>query len=234
MNDFFNFILNSKEKNIKLSEIKFDKLNDQNQHVNFIMSAANIKAENYKIGECDFLKAKTCSGKFQPIIGTVSCTIAGLISLQIISLSQFNLLNGKIEQIENIKNCFLFFLINIYLMTELFPRKIHKDIISGNNVLIKAIPENWKTWDKIRIEKSLTVFDFINYFSKEYNVKITNIINCHNKILSSFTEEQLKEKVEFLLNDNENKCKINLEVKGLTEKNEKVEMPYIEYYFKKE
>jgi hypothetical protein len=119
-------------------------------------------------------------------------------------------------------------------MTELFPRKIHKDIKSGNNVLIKAIPENWKTWDKIRIEKSLTVFDFINYFSKEYNVKITNIINCHNKILSSFTEEQLKEKVEFLLNDNENKCKINLEVKGLTEKNEKVEMPYIEYYFKKE
>ena len=232
--DFFTYILNFKEKNIKLTEIKFDKLNDQNQHVNFIMSSANIKAENYKIGECDFLKAKTCSGKFQPIIGTVSCTIAGLISLQIISLSQFNLLNGKIEQIENIKNCFLNLGINIYLMTELFPRKIHKDIISGNNVLIKAIPENWKTWDKIRIEKSLTVFDFINYFSKEYNVKITNIINCHNKILSSFTEEQLKEKVEFLLNDNENKCKINLEVKGLTEKNEKVEMPYIEYYFKKE
>ena len=119
-------------------------------------------------------------------------------------------------------------------MTELFPRKIHKDIISGNNVLIKVIPENWKTWDKIRIEKSLTVNEFINYFLKEYKVKITNIINCHNKILSSFTEEQLKEKVEILLNDNENKCNINLEVKGLTEKNEKVEMPYIEYYFKKE
>ena len=234
MNDFFNFILNSKEKNIKLSEIKFDKLNDQNQHVNFIMSAANIKAENYKIGECDFLKAKTCSGKFQPIIGTVSSTIAGLITLQIISLSQFDLLNCNIPKIENVKNCFLNLGINKYLMTELFPRKIHKDINYGNNIVVKAIPENWKTWDKIKIEKSLTLQEFFNYFYTNYKVKITNVINCHNRSLSSFTEEQLKEKVEKLLNDNDNKCKINLEIKGLTEKNERVEMPYIEYYFKNE
>ena len=234
VNDFFNFILNSKEKNIKLSEIKFDKLNDQNQHVNFIMSAANIKAENYKIGECDFLKAKTCSGKFQPIIGTVSSTIAGLITLQIISLSQFDLLNCNIPKIENVKNCFLNLGINKYLMTELFPRKIHKDINYGNNIVVKAIPENWKTWDKIKIEKSLTLQEFFNYFYNNYKVKITNVINCHNRSLSSFTEEQLKEKVEKLLNDNDNKCKINLEIKGLTEKNERVEMPYIEYYFKNE
>jgi len=39
----------------------FEKDNDENYHIYFILSLSNLRAENYKISKCNFLKAKEIS-----------------------------------------------------------------------------------------------------------------------------------------------------------------------------
>ena len=224
--EFFNFILNYQNKP-RFTPLIFDKTSDENQQVNFIMSVANIRAQNYRIGECDFLKAKMCSGKFQPQVGTATSSITAICSLQLMTLCQNDIHN--IESVDNLRNCFMNLAINTIIMTKVFNRKVHKDRTN-----IKAIPSEWKTWDTIVIKNSMTVKEFLDYFLKEYQVKITKIIDCHYSICSSFNEEEtLNKKVEnlFVYENVHKKC-IHLEVNGVIDKtNENVDMPFIEYNF---
>ena len=227
VNEFFNYILNYPNKP-RLSPLIFDKEKDENQQINFIMAMANIRAQNYRIGECDFLKTKMCSGKFQPAVGTATASITAIASLQIISLCQNDIKTGKITNVDNLKNCFMNLGINTILMTSLFPQKIHKDKPN-----VKAVPPGWKTWDVIKVEKSMTLNEFINYFLCEYRVKVTKIIDCHSKCLNSFSGGDSEKKLEdlFFYGDKNKKC-IHLEINGLIEDtNENVDMPFVEYNF---
>ena len=133
----------------------------------------------------------------------------------------------NIDNVDNLRNCFMNLAINTIIMTKVFNRKVHK---ARKN--IKAIPNEWKTWDTIVIKNSMTVKEFLEYFLKEYQVKITKIIDCHYSICSSFNEEEtLNKKVEnlFVYENVHKKC-IHLEVNGVIDKtNENVDMPFIEY-----
>ncbi len=49
---------------------KFDKDDDDNYHINFILSFSNLRANNYKIENCDFLKVKEIAGNIIPAIAS--------------------------------------------------------------------------------------------------------------------------------------------------------------------
>ena len=56
----------------------FEKDNDQNYHINFILSFSNLRANNYKTGKTDFLKVKVIAGNIIPAIALTTSAIAGL------------------------------------------------------------------------------------------------------------------------------------------------------------
>ena len=74
----------------KIKSIEFEKDNDENNHINFILSFSNLRANNYNIENSDFLKVKEIAGNIIPAIASTTAPITGIACLQI-----YTLLNTK-------------------------------------------------------------------------------------------------------------------------------------------
>ena len=57
---------------------EFEKDVDDNFHVDFIYSMANIRASNYNLGEMDWLTVKIKAGRIVPALATTTAAIAAL------------------------------------------------------------------------------------------------------------------------------------------------------------
>jgi len=62
---------------------EFEKDDDANFHIDFIHATANLRARNYKIGECDQMKTKMIAGKIIPAIATTTAMITGAVTAEI-------------------------------------------------------------------------------------------------------------------------------------------------------
>lgn len=62
---------------------EFEKDDETNYHIDFIHAASNLRARNYKIGECPQQKTKMIAGKIIPAIATTTAMITGCVSAEI-------------------------------------------------------------------------------------------------------------------------------------------------------
>lgn len=157
-----------------LVPLDFEKDNDFNQHVNFIRACANLRAQNYKIKECDFIKAKLISGRIIPAIASTTATITGFAAAQLFSICK----NLKNIDLEYIKNSFINLGIGDIIFTETFPNYVYKKQYKKfkNNYVV--IPEAWSVWDQIEIngEEIKTFKQLYEYFEQKYSIKLRKIV----------------------------------------------------------
>lgn len=73
---------------LKARTLQFEKDNDGNLHMDFVVSASNLRAANYKIPPADKLKSKLIAGKIQPAIATSTSIVAGFASLELYKIAQ--------------------------------------------------------------------------------------------------------------------------------------------------
>ena len=199
--DFLNKIeknMNNIKEKIKLiNPIIFEKDNDNNYHINFILSFSNLRANNYNINNCNFLKAKEISGNIIPAIASTTATITGLSCLQIYTLLQTN-------ELKLFRNCDLNLAIcqfDLYIPEE---KRFIKDIPKTEKSLEKkVIPNEYTVWDKIDIYgPNITIKNLIDDFKKKYDVDI-EFINYNNDILASpeYGEEDNDKTIEELIKE---------------------------------
>jgi len=81
---------------LKMKPLDFEKDDDANLHMDFIVASSNLRAENYDIPPADRHKSKLIAGKIIPAIATTTSVVSGN-STQSFSLSI--LLDGASVQV---------------------------------------------------------------------------------------------------------------------------------------
>jgi len=221
-----------KERIKLMKQINFEKDNDDNYHINFILSFSNLRANNYNIEKTDFLNVKEIAGNIIPAIASTTAAVTGISCLQIYTLLQT-------DNLRSFRNCDLNLGIGLFDLFIPEEKRYIKDLKNDKNILEKkVIPREYTVWDKIDIiGPNKTVKNIVDDFKDKYNVDI-DYINYNNYTLASPIEgeDDFDNTIESLLKENnvklnENIKYIKLEVTGSLDDVE-INTPTIRYILK--
>lgn len=141
---------------LKLTPLEFEKDDDTNLHIDFIVAASNLRAANYKIPPADRHKSKLIAGKIIPAIATTTSVVAGLVCLELYKLIKCQ------KSLEKFKNGF----VNLAL-----PFFGFSEPISAPKMEYCGI--EWTLWDRFEVQGEMTLSEFLQYFKEKHNLEIT-------------------------------------------------------------
>uniref|UniRef100_A0A069DXS0 E1 ubiquitin-activating enzyme n=1 Tax=Panstrongylus megistus TaxID=65343 RepID=A0A069DXS0_9HEMI len=139
-----------------VTPLEFEKDDDNNLHMDFIVAASNLRAANYNIPPADRHKSKLIAGKIIPAIATTTSVVAGLICLELIKLAQ------GINDINLFRNGFVNLSLPLFCFSE--PIAAPK---------LKYYDKEWTLWDRFEVKGEMTLQEFIDYFKNEHGLEIT-------------------------------------------------------------
>lgn len=211
---------------------EFEKDDDTNYHMDFIVSASNLRATNYGITQADKHKSKLIAGRIIPAIATTTSLVVGLVCLEM-----YKLIN-KNEKIGTYKNGFINLALPFFAFTEPVPapKKKYND-------------QEFTLWDRFEIDgrkedgSEMTMQEMIDYFKNTHNLEITMLTQGVSMLFSFFmSPDKKKERLAMACSEvvqKVSKKKIPSYVNNLVFEiccdnadGEDVEVPYIKYKFR--
>jgi len=214
---------------LRITPAEFEKDDDSNQHIDFIVACSNLRAANYSIPPADRLKSKGIAGRIIPAIATTTSMVAGLVGLELYKLVQGH------TNIEKYKNGFA----NLALPFITFSEPIQAP-------KLKYYETEWTLWDRFEVNsikedgKEMTMKDFIDYFEKEHKLEITMLSQGVSMLYSFFMQKaKREERMTMALSEvvrTVSKKDIESHVEALVlelccndTEGEDVEVPYVKY-----
>lgn len=245
-NNINDIINNFRSIKLTIKDPEFNK-EDILGHINFIHNCSNLRAISYSIPECDFDKTFKYVGKIAPSSINSLATISGYMTLCMIAIIHNKMIKNTIENKEiKFKSYTLDFIDNCYFVRPLPPLIYIED--TDNDPFFKcpiiAVPNKFHSWEKIIINKSMTIKELIDYFKEKYDVDISliqadNMSNIYFKHYNARKNKLIKKNLDIKIEDafaksqkldNFNERYLFLKVSGT--KNEiKIVMPIIKYFF---
>uniref|UniRef100_A0A3B5QKB0 E1 ubiquitin-activating enzyme n=1 Tax=Xiphophorus maculatus TaxID=8083 RepID=A0A3B5QKB0_XIPMA len=213
----------------KLSPIDFEKDDDANFHMDFIVAASNLRAENYDIPPADRHKSKLIAGKIIPAIATTTAAVVGLVCLEL-----FKIIQGH-KKLDSFKNGFMNLALPFFAFSEPIAAPKHK-----------YYEIDWTLWDRFEVKglqsngEEMTLRQFLDYFKNEHKLEITMLSQGVSMLYSFFMPAaKLKERLDLPMTEivtKVSKKKLGKHVKALVFElccndlsDEDVEVPYVRY-----
>lgn len=72
----------------RIRPLEFEKDDDSNLHMDYIVACSNLRATNYKIQTADRHTSKLIAGKIIPAIATATSVVSGFATLELYKLAQ--------------------------------------------------------------------------------------------------------------------------------------------------
>ncbi|XP_066144924.1 ubiquitin-like modifier-activating enzyme 1 [Euwallacea fornicatus] len=217
--------LPSKEElaGLVLTPLDFEKDDDTNFHMDFIVAASNLRAMNYKIPPADRHKSKLIAGKIIPAIATTTSVVAGLACLELYKLVRSQ------KSLEPFKNGFVNLALPFFGFSE--PIAAPEREYGGNK---------WTLWDRFEIDGEMTLAEFLQYFKDKHDLEITMLSQGVCMLYSFFMQKsKAQERLGLTMSEvvrRVSKKKIEPHVKALVfelccndAEGEDVEVPYVKY-----
>jgi len=219
-----------KGSGMKIIPEEFEKDDDSNGHIDFIVACSNLRAMNYSIPPADRLKSKGIAGRIIPAIATTTSLVAGLVSLEL-----YKMVQGHTNP-EKFKNGFANLALPFFAFSEPLPAPKQK-----------YYDTEWTLWDRFEMEaiqpgkdKEMTLQEFMDFFQKEHKLEITMLSQGVSMLYSFFMqaakrEERMKMPVSEVVKS-VSKKDIDPWVRAIVfelccndEEGEDVEVPYVKY-----
>ncbi|XP_059481585.1 ubiquitin-like modifier-activating enzyme 1 [Neocloeon triangulifer] len=182
-----------------INPLDFEKDDDSNQHMDFIVAASNLRAANYGIEPADRHKSKLIAGKIIPAIATTTSVVAGLVTLELFKLVLLGYTRTDRDRSKEIwgpegappvdakklayfKNGFVNLALPLFAFSE--PLAAARQSFNGRE---------WTLWDRFEINQEMTLQGLLEHFRKVYGLEVTMLSQGVCMLFSFFMAPQRKD-----------------------------------------
>ncbi|XP_037632219.1 ubiquitin-like modifier-activating enzyme 1 [Sebastes umbrosus] len=165
----------------------FEKDNDSNFHIDYIVAASNLRAENYDIPAADRLQSKRIAGRIIPAIATTTAAVAGLMCLELYKLVQGH------QKISSYRTGYMYLAAPHIVLSQ--PNRARHFEVAG---------KKYTLWDDFLVEgrrcgqPEMTLGDLFQYIKDKYSLTICALF-YGSAILYVGQEERLQLSVSDLV-----------------------------------
>ncbi|KAM8914743.1 ubiquitin-like modifier-activating enzyme 1 [Spinachia spinachia] len=168
---------------LQMYPIDFEKDDDTNFHMDYIVAASNLRAENYDIPAADRHQSKRIAGRIIPAIATTTAAVAGLMCLELYKLVQGH------QEISSYSTAYMYLPLTHIVFSR--PSEAH---------VFKVAGRTYTLWDDFLVggrrcgQQEMTLGDLVQYIKETYDLSVCGLY-YGSAALYTGQEERLQQSV---------------------------------------